>query len=557
MNASAPPHTAKPRAPRPRRIAPADLRRTVSVGLRRAVPPLLTVAVLIVAWQVLSLGGLGSLVPPPADVLAQMRDDADYYVPNATVTMSSALQGYLWGNGIAIALALCTLPFPRVQALFERVAVGAIALPLIAIAPLLAIAFRGNVPSVILAAQAVVFTTLVAAILGLGGVDRTSVDVVRAAGGSEWTVIRKVRLPAAIPSLVGGLQVAAPSAILGAIIGEYMGGEEGLGVAMIQAQGAFDVPRAWGLAIVTSLLAAVAFLALPLIVRLILPWTRSADTVLDARAARPGRRDTRPATRVLRAAFAAVGTLAGVVLGWWLLVLVVPGGTEVARGPLEVAPYFATGDTQLVTASGEAEAPLPYLLSSLLRTVGDAGLGFLVGLVLAVAMAVVAHEFPVIERVLMPISIALRSIPIVAAMPLLALVFGRGILAVTILIAVMTFFPILVNVLLAMRAVPRSAVDLLTAVGAGRRHHLTKLLMPYALPALLASVKIALPLSIGAAMVAEWLATGYGLGASMTVAATLSDYDFVWGGVAIVLMASLMAYRLAGALEDTALRRLE
>ncbi|MGH3239834.1 MAG: ABC transporter permease, partial [Spirillospora sp.] len=242
---------------------------------------------------------------------------------------------------------------------------------------------------------------------------------------------------------------------------------------------------------------------------------------------------------------------------WWLLVLVVPGGTEVARGPLEVLPYFATGDTQLVTASGEAEAPLPYLLSSLLRTIGDAGLGFLVGLVLAVAMAVVAHEFPVIERVLMPVSIALRSIPIVAAMPLLALMFGRGITAVTILIAVMTFFPILVNVLLAMRAVPRSAVDLLTAVGARRRHHLTKLLMPYALPAVLASVKIALPLSIGAAMVAEWLATGYGLGASMTVAATLSDYDFVWGGVAIVLLASLMAYRLAGALEDTALSRLE
>ncbi|TDD81672.1 ABC transporter permease [Actinomadura rubrisoli] len=531
--------------------------RPVIVRLRHAVPPLLTLVVLVAAWQVLSLGGLGSLVPSPAAVLGQMRDDADYYGPNAAVTMSSALQGYLWGNGIAIALALCTLPFPRVQALFERVAVGAIALPLIAIAPLLAIAFRGNVPSVILAAQAVVFTTLVAAILGLTSVDRTSVDVVRACGGSEWTVIRKVRLPAAIPSFVGGLQVAAPAAILGAIIGEYMGGTEGLGVAMIQAQGAFDIPRAWGLAIVTSLLAAAAFLALPLIVRTVLPWTRSMDTVLGARAARLGRRDARPAARLRRAAFASVGTLAGVVLCWWLLVLIVPGGSAVARGPAEVLPYFMNGDTQLVTASGEAEDPLPYMLSSLLRTIGDAGVGFLVGLVLAVAMAVVAHEFPVIERVLMPISIALRSIPIVAAMPLLALVFGRGVLAVTVLIAVMTFFPILVNVLLAMRAVPRSANDLLTAVGAGRRHRITKLLIPYALPALLASVKIALPLSIGAAMVAEWLATGYGLGASMTVAATLSDYDFVWGGVAIVLLASLMAYRLAGALEDTALSRLE
>jgi len=121
----------------------------------------------------------------------------------------------------------------------------------------------------------------------------------------------------------------------------------------------------------------------------------------------------------------------------------------------------------------------------------------------------------------------------------------------------MTFFPVLVNLLLAMRAVPRSAQDLLAAVGAGRWQRVTKLLLPYALPALLASVKVVLPLSVGAAMVAEWLATGQGLGASMTVAATLSDYNFVWGGVAIVLLVSLAAYHLASGCEDAALRRLE
>jgi ABC-type nitrate/sulfonate/bicarbonate transport system permease component len=65
------------------------------------------------------------------------------------------------------------------------------------------------------------------------------------------------------------------------------------------------------------------------------------------------------------------------------------------------------------------------------------------------------------------------------------------------------------------------------------------------MPALFASIKIALPLSVGAAMVAEWLATGSGLGAAMTVAATMSDYYFVWGGVAAVLIISLLLYQLA------------
>ncbi|MBB5959828.1 ABC-type nitrate/sulfonate/bicarbonate transport system permease component [Saccharothrix tamanrassetensis] len=526
--------------------------------LRRAVAPGLTVLALLLIWQAASsFGDLGAVVPSPLDVLRQMGSDAHYYPQNAAATMSSAGQGYLWGNGIAIVLALGTLPFPRVQALLERLAVGAIALPLIAIAPLLAIAFPGDTPSVILAAQAVVFTTLVATVLGLNSVDKTSVEVIRACGGSEWTVIRKVRLPAAIPSCVAGLQVAAPSAILGAIIGEYMGGTRGLGVAMVQAQGAFDVPRAWGLAIVTSLLAAVAFLVLPAATRLAFPWTRSTDTVLGARAERRRPRGGGGLAGLRRAVLAVVSTVVGVVLGWWLLVLVVPGGDAVARGPVQVLSYFADGDTQLVTSDGETQDALSYLLSSLGRTLVDAGVGFAAGLVLAVLTAVLAHEFAVVERILMPISIALRSVPIVAAMPLLALVFGRGVVAVTVLIAVMTFFPVLVNLLLAMKAVPRSATDLFSAVGAGRRQRITKLLMPYSLQALLASVKVALPLSVGAAMVAEWLATGHGLGASMTVAATLSDYNFVWGGVAAVLLASLAAYHIANALEDSALRRLE
>ena len=129
-----------------------------------------------------------------------------------------------------------TLPFPRAQRLVERMAVGAVALPLIAVAPVLAIAFSGNVPGIILAAQAVVFPTVVATAVGLHAVDRASVEVILAAGGSSnWTAIRMVRLPAAVPSVVAGLQIAAPSALLGAIIGEYMGGTEGLGVAMVQA----------------------------------------------------------------------------------------------------------------------------------------------------------------------------------------------------------------------------------------------------------------------------------------------------------------------------------
>ncbi|MGO4453561.1 ABC transporter permease [Arthrobacter sp. RAF14] len=520
----------------------------------RSLAPLFSVLMLIALWQVGSL--ITPLVPAPLAVIQQIGADAGSYPANIAQTMTTAGLGYLWGNGIAIILALLTLPFPRVQALLERIAVGAIALPLIAVAPILVIVFSDNVPGIILSAQAVVFTTLIAVILGLGNVDQSALDLVHAAGGSSWTAIRKVRLPAAIPSLVVGLQIAAPSAILGAIIGEYMGGSKGLGVAMIQAQGAFDVPRAWALALVTSALAAVAFLAIPWIVRVTMPWVGQANSTIAARAAtRRGLKLPWPLT-VARTVLSVLGTIGVVTVAWWGMAAIVPGGGLVARGPSDVIHYFADPTSVIISQSGQQQSALDALAASLGQTAIDAGIGFLVGTALSVVMAVIVHEFRTIEALIMPVSIVLRSVPIVAAMPLLALVFGRGILAVTVLITMMTFFPTLVNLLLAMRSAPGGAVDLFTVTGATRFQRVGKLLIPYALPALFASIKVALPLSVGAAMVAEWLATGTGLGASMTVAATMSDYDFVWGGVAAVLLISLFLYQLAGYAERKIAARL-
>ena len=533
----------------------------IDVGVRRrrkvsarSWAPLFSVLLLVVIWQVGSF--LTPLVPAPLAVLRQIVADAGSYPANIAQTMSTAGLGYLWGNGVAIVLALLTLPFPRVQALLERVAVGAIALPLIAVAPILVIVFSDNVPGIILSAQAVVFTTLVAVILGLGNVDQSALDLVHAAGGSSWTAIWKVRLPAAIPSLVVGLQIAAPSAILGAIIGEYMGGSKGLGVAMIQAQGAFDVPRAWALALVTSALAAIAFLAIPLIVRWTMPWVGHASSTIAARAVvRRARRLPWPLA-LGRVLLSILGTVLVVVVAWWGLAAAVPGGELVAKGPFQVIRYFTDPASMIVSQSGRQQSSFDALLSSLGQTAIDAGVGFLVGTALSILMAVVVHEFRTVEALIMPVSIVLRSVPIVAAMPLLALIFGRGILAVTVLITMMTFFPTLVNLLLAMRSAPTGAVDLFSASGATRTQRIRKLLIPFALPALFASIKVALPLSVGAAMVAEWLATGTGLGASMTVAATMSDYDFVWGGVAAVLLISLFLYQLAGYAERKIAARL-
>ncbi len=212
-------------------------------------------------------------LPPPTAILDGMRTDGwSFYWPNISTTLREAIGGYLWGNLLAVAVAIVFLLVPIVEKPLLRLAVASYCLPVIAIGPVLQILFQGDTPKVIIAALAVFFTTLIAMLLGLTSADVTSLDLVHAYGGGSWKKLTKVRLRASLPSLFAGLRIAAPAAVLGAIIGEYMGGESGLGIAMIASQQAFKVERTWGIALAATAVAGIGYALTALVGRWATPW---------------------------------------------------------------------------------------------------------------------------------------------------------------------------------------------------------------------------------------------------------------------------------------------
>jgi len=230
---------------------------------------------LLVTWQVLGVAVFGDTgaVPPPTAIVSQMRDDGwDFYATNLSTTATEAAWGWLWGNALAVAFAGLFVVLPFAEKALMRLAIASYCLPVIAIGPILHVVFGADTARVVLAALSVYFTTLVAMLLGLRSADRTSLDVVHAYGGGGWGKLRKVRLWACLPSLFAGLRIAAPAAVLGAIIGEYLGGEKGLGIAMIAAQTSLVVPRTWAIALVATAAAALAYAATALVERLLTPW---------------------------------------------------------------------------------------------------------------------------------------------------------------------------------------------------------------------------------------------------------------------------------------------
>lgn len=251
-------------------------------GLPSWVTGIIGTVILVVVWEIVAVTAfnkVGSGVPTPTAVATQLWSDltSGLYNANFNQTMKEAATGFLDGNVLAIVLGVAFVQLPLIEKALLRIAVATYCLPIIAIGPILTFVLHGDAPQSALAGIVVFFPTLVGVCVGLRSADRNSLDLIRAYGGSSWTQLVRVRLRAALPSTFAALQIAAPSAILGAIVGEYLGGvSTGLGQMMIVSGQDLDIARTWGIALVCTAVAGILYGVIGLIGRLVSPWASRA-----------------------------------------------------------------------------------------------------------------------------------------------------------------------------------------------------------------------------------------------------------------------------------------
>ena len=122
--------------------------------------------------------------------------------------------------------------------------------------------------------------------------------------------------------------------------------------------------------------------------------------------------------------------------------------------------------------------------------------------------------------------------------------------------SLVTFFPTLVNVAVGLRSAPALACDVVRAAGGDPLMAIRKVRLPYALPALFASARIAAPAAIGGATLAEWLATGKGLGSLLVISYSASDFNTLWSGAVLIVAVSVGLYSLVGVVEGVVVGRM-
>lgn len=234
------------------------------------------VGLILLWWMAGALQWFHGTIPTPWAVCTAIGDKGSaFYVDNFSATISLALRGFLWGNALAIALAVLVIVVPPVEGLATQLAIISYCTPIIAVAPIVQVAFaQVQTMIVFLAAISVFFTTMIGTLSGLRSPHKGSLDLVRVYGGGRLVQLWRVRSVAALPNTLAAIKIAAPAAVLGAVLGEFLAmPEQGAGPAMIIAQQAGDIPQVWAIALLAGLVAGIGYAIVAVVARFVTRWS--------------------------------------------------------------------------------------------------------------------------------------------------------------------------------------------------------------------------------------------------------------------------------------------
>jgi NitT/TauT family transport system permease protein len=237
--------------------------------------PVLTVVALLGAWELITrLGHVPSYtLPPVSDVISRSIGHADTLLPAAWVTTREALIGFGLSIGVGIPLAIFIVSSRWVRYSLYPLVVTTQVVPKVAIAPLLVVWFGfGWFPKALLVFLLAFFPIVINAVIGLQSVETEKLYLARSMGANQLQLFWHIRVPQALPSIFGGVKLAATICVIGAVVAEFVGADAGLGFVIQQANGALDATTLFAGILYLSVIGYLLFGLVEVAERLALPW---------------------------------------------------------------------------------------------------------------------------------------------------------------------------------------------------------------------------------------------------------------------------------------------
>jgi len=244
-------------------------------AVRRALYPLLGIAVILLVWQGYTrlLGVSRIVLPSPSDILMASIERYDLLLRETWPTVLESVAGFALAVAIGIPLAVVVASSRALSLMLYPILVATQSVPKVAIAPIILVWFGLGIESKLALAFLVAFFPIVVdTATGLQATPPGLIELARALRASRLQVFAKVRFPAALPFIFSGAKVAVTLAVIGAVIGEFVGSVSGLGNLLLTANSQLESALAWAALVWLSVVGILLFAAVALAQRLLMPW---------------------------------------------------------------------------------------------------------------------------------------------------------------------------------------------------------------------------------------------------------------------------------------------
>jgi NitT/TauT family transport system permease protein len=268
---------------------PTPLRSRRSFSLRTTVArfwrPFALVVALIAAWWAVTQAELVApyILPSPAETWRTAQENAAYLAQNTWVTTWETVLGFIIAAVVGELVAVVMVYSAGLEKTMYPLILFAQVIPKIAVAPLFIVWLGfGPTPKILVAVLMAFFPIVISGLAGLRSVDPEILELTSTMGASSIKTFVKIRFPASLPQLMSGLKVAATLAVTGAVVGEFVGANEGLGYVILQANGNVDTAMLFAALILMCLIGIVLFAIIEIAEKLLIPWHSSRRAISTA-----------------------------------------------------------------------------------------------------------------------------------------------------------------------------------------------------------------------------------------------------------------------------------
>ena len=276
--------TVAARTPQRTSVEARERRRARMTKLIPWVSTLLSIVLLVIIWKlVIAIFDVSPFVlPQPEDVLKGVKElvNSDGFWTDVRVTLTETLVGFAIALALGIILGTILGRIVWLEQAARPVIVASQVVPKVALIPLFIIWFGfGMTSKIIIVALLAFFPILLNVILGVRSVDSGHRDVMRSLNASRWQTFRRLEYPSTLPYILAGMEVGIVFAVVGAIVGEYLGGDQGLGYRIVTSLNNLQAETLFAVILVLTLFGFLLYLAVVALKRFLIPWH---DSTIDS-----------------------------------------------------------------------------------------------------------------------------------------------------------------------------------------------------------------------------------------------------------------------------------